>query len=206
MQRIREDNKKHIQSLGYSFNPNLPLIENIEFSKSFHDIQGRLLTLNAVVAFSYGCPKEKVESWLEHNELIGNLTNLEYEHIFENSSLPKGRFKWQVEALWALAWSLSVVEQLDFSKTCSDNFINLMPDVSKIESLDWFKRKTKLRDLDEILSKLDLAYCLHWAINDGKLSNIPNRSIVQDGVIVERRWALEWIIGKDEWDDVQLDT
>ena len=206
MHHIREDNRKLVESLGYSFNANLPLQDNIQRTKSFQEIGNRLLTLHAVVAFSYGCPKEQVKPWLEHNELIVELTSLEYEYLFGSSSLPKARFKWQVEALWALAWSLSIVDQLDFSIGCSDNFVNLLPDVLKIESLDWFKRKMKLRDANKILSKLDLAYCIHWAINDMKLSNVPNRATVQDGVIVERRWALEWIIGKDEWDDVQLDT
>jgi len=209
MHHIREDNRKLVESLGYNFNPNLPLTESVEVSKSSQEIENRLLTLHAIVAFSYGCPKTKVKAWLEHNELIEELTSLEYEHLFGSSSLPEARFKWQVEALWTLAWSVSLVDELDFSTECSDNLIDLLPDILKIEPLDWFNRKINLRDANEILSKLDLAYCIHWAVNHRKLSNIPNipnKPMVQDGVIVERRWALEWIIGKDEWDDVQLDT
>jgi hypothetical protein len=52
----------------------------------------------------------------------------------------------------------------------------------------------------------DAAYCLHWGINQAGLDGIEPNPGLSYVVIAERRRALEWILNKENWDEITLDT
>jgi len=207
MQRIRERSLEAAKTLGYSTNADLPLMDELEQIRTVSEAADRLLSLYAVVACSYGFPKDKARKWLAREGLVDLLTPTEraYLEACSNSDLDASN-QWQVESLWALTWCVGCHANLDFSDSCSDNFVQLLPDIANDASTDSFRSGLQLRDKAEIASKTDLAYCLHWAVRDAeiKAQKIPGK--VPGNVIVERRHALEWMIGQVPWDEVTLDT
>jgi hypothetical protein len=52
---------------------------------------------------------------------------------------------------------------------CSDDFVRMFPDLKSSEPGSGFRGKAALRDVQQILPKLDLAYCLHWGIVENGL-------------------------------------
>ncbi|MDF1551166.1 MAG: DUF4272 domain-containing protein, partial [Bacteroidales bacterium] len=63
------------------------------------------------------------------------------------------------------------------------------------------------RSKSEILDANDLYYRLDWACVDARINN-SNLSEVNQGVVFERHYALNWLINymNQEWDDVSCDT
>ncbi len=66
----------------------------------------------------------------------------------------------------------------------------------------------KLRTATTILDEADLIYRIHWAVVDARLRRSPFPMAVEAGVVYERHYALNWLIGYQgqEWDDVSTDT
>ncbi len=206
-QRIREKSLEAAKELGYPTNENLPLMEVVKQVRSVSEAADRLLALYAVVACSYGFPKDKAKKWLIREGLIDLLTLTEKAYLEAGSRGDLDTTKqWQVEAIWALAWCVGVHADLEFSDSCSDNFIQMLPDIAKDAATDSFRSGLQLRDKAEIASYTDLAYCLHWALRDAEIKGQKIPGKVPGNVVVERRHALEWMIGHDSWDEVTLDT
>jgi len=82
----------------------------------------------------------------------------------------------------------------------------LYPDTTEDVTTEAFKRGLKLRDKSEVVSKADLAYCLHWAVRHAEINGQGTPGKVPANVVAERRRALEWMMGQDDWDEVTLDT
>lgn len=114
--------------------------------------------------------------------------------------------QWQVEALWALAWAIGFHEALDFSDSCPDNFVTMLPDLKAGVSSEPFLTNLEIRPTGALLAKCDLVYCLHWGIRNAALSARPIIGAVPEGVIRERRRALDWLLSDQAWYEVNLDT
>jgi hypothetical protein len=63
-----------------------------------------------------------------------------------------------------------------------------------------------LRPTTEIAAAADLAYCLHWAVRDARLNDRRAPSGLEELEVMERRRALDWLLGNDDWYSVSLDT
>jgi len=204
---IRKQSLSEAARLGYSTNENLPALDSIEPSRTLPQTIDRFLALYGVIACSYGYPKTKVEKWLSQEELSEYLSEREKQYInSETVPAQNSAIQWQIEALWTLAWCLSCHSNLDFSDSCSDDFIGMLPDIAKNESTNNFRDELVLRNSSEILAVADLTYCLHWSIRDAEIHSKTVPGKVPGNVVIERRRALEWMIGNDQWDDVELDT
>jgi hypothetical protein len=81
----------------------------------------------------------------------------------------------------------------------------MLPDLKKLESTTRFRDRARMRSWQDIFSFCDLAYCLHWAIQEASRTNRGVTNI-QAYVIIERRRALEWVLYGEDWDSVSLDT
>jgi hypothetical protein len=108
--------------------------------------------------------------------------------------------------MWALAWTVGKVDELDFSNACGDDFIDMLPDLRFDERSDALRSGIKLRTVREVEEACDLAYCLHWAIREALRigARVPGK--VQNYVIRQRRHALQWLISEEPWDEVHMDT
>lgn len=204
LEQVREESELIAANLGYEVLPLLPLLDDELRLRDREIVVARTLALGAVVACSYGFEHRQAYRWLKHERLLQSLT-LEEQKFLSNPYKPNP-FAYQVEGLWALAWSLKIVEELDFGKACAGNFVSLMPDLETQESSADFQGRAYLRTHEEIVAKCDLAYRLHWAVRQSELDGKSTPGKVAPYVITERRRAFEWLLSDENWDDISLDT
>lgn len=205
-EKVRAESLATASSLGYEVLPSLPLFENAVCIRNKEAVLTRTLTLYAVIACSYGLEQQKALTWLEHEGYTEYLTSREQNFLTESVDVIGYNFMYQVESLWALAWGLSLVDALNFSRECDDNFVELLPNLHSLQSSREFRSRVILRSVDEVMAKCDLAYCLHWSVRQNMLDNKILPGTVPPYVVIERRRALEWLLADEEWDDISLDT
>lgn len=115
------------------------------------------------------------------------------------------QFCWRCEASFPLMWAVRMVEDLPY------------PD--QIVDLDWLgdrllkaragvRQGYELRDANDILDQADLTYRYHWAVRDARLKGLDPPAALEPGVVQERHYALNWLIGyyDEGWDDVSTNT
>lgn len=110
--------------------------------------------------------------------------------------------------MFALAWSLQLVpEPLDFGQAAPGGLIHAVPHPPPHPNgvADALAR-ARLRETATLVQALDIAFCLHWGAVASALRRSPLRKALPGWVVVERRRALEWLLGRDDWDEVSLDT
>lgn len=116
------------------------------------------------------------------------------------------QFSWRYECLWVLLWSLGYVEPLVPPVGVCD----VPKAVSFLRNRDaaQFIKDAKLRPLSEILDQADLIYRYHWAVVDARLKKRETPGKLDGGVVQERHYVLNWLIGYmgQEWDDISTDT
>lgn len=205
LSEIRQGSLKVASRLGYPTNESLPLLDEVEVSRSSEEILARSLSLFGVVAHSYGFPSESALSWLEGEGLADQLSPIERKYLIEGSGDGKS-FQGQVESLWALTWALSIHGSFDFSQLCSNDFIGLFPNVKTGESSQKFRSSIKFRGIEEVLVEADLAYCLHWGLTAAGINGKQISNAVPIYVVANRRKALDWILCDLPWDEISLDT
>lgn len=205
LRTIRDRSISAAEDLGYETHPSMPLLDEDFRLRPAQEIVDRTLALHAVVACAFKFDPGKARDWLGRESLAASLSPAERAFVAEGEGLAP-EFQVQVEGLWALSWALQFVPALDFSKACDDGLVRLLPNLKAGESSTRFRQQASLRPLEDIVSACDLAYCLHWAVNQAYLDDAPAPGKVPAHVVVERRRALEWLLSSDEWDDVSLAT
>ena len=116
---------------------------------------------------------------------------------------------WRVEALAALAWSLTLVDLLPLEGADgvpATVFAPLNPDGSgEANATD-----VRLRPVEHLADRLDVFYCAHWAAREHRLTRHfdPWPTALSPGAIQERRHGLEWLFAERDldWEDVDLST
>jgi hypothetical protein len=76
---------------------------------------------------------------------------------------------WTYESYWALCWALGLINKMGFPKDVCNTKIAISF-VSICNSYNDFKKKVKLRDVEEILDMLDLYYRYHWATVENSMT------------------------------------
>jgi hypothetical protein len=203
--QIREKSLQLASKVGLAILPTLPLLDGKLRSRSSEEALQRLLCLTATAAVSYGFDRAKAYDWLRQEHLNNLLTEAECRFIERAEGNPQF-FQVQVEGMWALAWALGIVSQLDFWKDCDSKFVTVLPNLKASEDSAELRSKAHMRPLDDLLSACDLAYCLHWAVRQAELDGKQLPSRLKGYVVVERRRALEWLLSNEPWDAVSLDT
>jgi hypothetical protein len=118
----------------------------------------------------------------------------------------KANLFWYLEALWALAWAGSLIDQLPFDKPVGNNLASLLPNLQQNEDGSKFLKRMRLRPHDELFRMLDLYYRLHWWTRNAQLQGQSTGNVSID-IIMERRKALEWLLNaEDDWDNVEMST
>ena len=202
---IRSQSIDLAAELGLSVLSTLPLLEQGLTLRSKKEIVDRLLQMHAAAARAYEFPRKGAKDWLLRERIWESALATEQEFI-DGSIGSAEIFQSQMEGMWALAWSLGHIDELDFGGPCADDFVLLLPDLKVGESAAVFREKSALRSADEILGMLDLAYCCHWAVRHLRLEGNALPPNVLPEVIEERRRALEWCHSTEPWDRVPLDT
>ncbi len=205
LKRIRDESIRAAKQLGVDVSAKLPLLDAGLEMRSADETTSRILAMNAVAASAYGFDKAKAIAWLNQEALADSLSEQEKRFVFEGTG-PPDPFKVQVEGMWALAWAMGIASELNFAKDCDNRFVMTLPSLKQSQSSADFRKKSNPRSLEYVVAACDLAYCLHWAIRQSELSGLRLPANLKPCVVVERRRALEWLLSKEAWDEVPLDT
>lgn len=202
---IRRGSHDIARKLGFHIPASLPLLNEEIKPRGKDKAIDRALIVSAVVATSYGLNRDIAWSWLDQESLIEGLSDKERSFL-DGSDEPRKQFQAQVETLCAFAWSLKLLPDMDFARGCPDNLVSIYPDLKILEPAGRFRKGAELREEKELVEACDLAYCLHWGLNQAMVDGIKPKRRLSQIVVAERRRALEWILGAEAWDDITLDT
>ncbi|MCA3692717.1 DUF4272 domain-containing protein [Aquidulcibacter sp.] len=201
---IRDSSRSVLTAHGLFVPDGLPALD-VANLRSFREILNRLFCLNAVAATSYGLDSTKAISWLHQEQLDEELTQPE-RCFLEHGKGDRDAFKVQIEGMWALAWAVNIVPEIDFWRDCNSGFVTLLPNLKTGESVTRTMGQAELRASDQIIAACDLSYCLHWIIREALIKGDQFPPDLKPYVVIERRRALEWMFSEDAWDMVSLDT
>lgn len=205
LKQIRTQSLDVAAKAGVKIPESLPLLDDGISARPTADAVNRLLVLNIVAAVSYGFDRVKALAWLKQEKLDGLLTPTESAFVTSGVGTPQ-TFQVQIEAMWALAWALGMVPQIDFWKDCDTRFAAMLPNLKINQSGAEWHGKAKMRSAAELIAACDLAYCLHWAVRQAQLENKTPPARLKSYVVEERRRSLEWLLSNERWDAVPLDT
>jgi len=203
--RIRSESIRKASELGVAVSVSLPHLDTDLATRSLDDAIGRLLAMNVVAAAAYGFDRPKALAWLQAEGLTDLLTEPERRFLTERGGAAEP-FQNQVEGMWALAWAIGLVDELNFAKDCEGRFAAMLPNLKQAEPSLGLRQRSKLRRPEEIAAACDLAYCLHWALTQARVDGRPLPIHLKPRLVIERRRALEWLLSTEEWDDISLDT
>jgi hypothetical protein len=205
-QAIKAANDKLILEQGYRINEWLPVLDDPKI-RSLEDIKGRISIMNAVINIAFEAPTHETKKWIIKHKLTKYLSESEQliidkpnDHLnnFELNSIT-----WYLESLWALMWVVQMIETLDVQVPVSDNMAKLLPDLEQEEGNEKIENIECLRPELEIYTMLDYYYRLHWYVTDSRINGVKIK--LTEGVVYERRKALEWVLNRDcDWDSVEM--
>ncbi len=197
-----------IRTAGGQVCDHLPLID-ITVPRQRDEIAGRAVVLCGVLQIHFGAPTSLMKDWIQKYGFAHHLSMVEAELLeIPNENLSPQQLTdiyWNIEALWALLWVGSAIDDLPFNRPVGDEMASLCPDVHNDQDPAKFASEFNIRNDQLLFSQLDLHYRLHWWAKhpreDGE--SVP----IDRDIILERRKALEWASDKTvQWDDVDLST
>ncbi|MGO9862333.1 MAG: DUF4272 domain-containing protein [Terriglobales bacterium] len=199
-----------LQRDGVRINQRLPVIEAGTDARlrSKQEIAYRALALLVVALKGEGLEQPLVEGLAKQYELAPYFTPK--ETAFIESAAPsqsdRTQFSWRYEAAVVLIWALGYLEDLGSPCTICD--VGKAVTIMKERTTTQFVGDAKLRSIEQVLDEADLIYRYDWAIVDARLNNRPPHVGLEPGVVQERHYALNWLIGymEQDWDDVSTDT
>jgi hypothetical protein len=215
-EEIRDRTRRRLAKMGFPEPPvHLPLAADAESPfelRSAAEVIERLLALNVRVNLAFGMPATEAQTWLATNDLLRCLSAKE-EILLAGAAKVDEEEQTHVEALWGLAWALSLVDELEPGKYCGDELVTLLPDLRVMESsATWVARSSPhLRSSAEVMRELDLLYAMTWGVTDARLSGAQRPGTVAEYVHWQRRRALEFTVADPDidhssWDDIDLST
>jgi len=203
-EEIRRRSLKVLAGRGLTVPLHLP-IPDLANPRSAVEIVERLLCLNAVAAVAHGFDTGKALTWLAREHLESKLIWTERAFLQRGQGSRCG-FQLQVEAMWGRAWALGIVSELEFWRKCSSEFVALLPNLKIDESVERLTAQINPIETGEIIAARDLSYCLHWIIRDIMMRNDRLPPDLEPYTVIERRRALEWILGEEPWEELATDT
>jgi hypothetical protein len=198
-----------LNEAGVRVNEWLPVIEDESQMalRSPSEVADRLVALTVVAAKGQGLDQSVVEEIAKDLDARRRLSPNETAFIDDPDPSQHDRiqFVWRYEAAWIMLWALKLVDEplsnataiCDVPRLCG--IVRDEPDLTK----------NGLRTIAEIADEADLIYRRHWATRQSSLDGIPPGGGLEPGVVMERHYALNWLIGTYGdcgWDDVGTDT
>jgi hypothetical protein len=203
---LKNRSEIRLKELGITVPAHLPEIESDgELNpKSAYEVAKKIAALGYVIGMGYGADTNDLISKIENHSLSKFVSTFEWERLKAPSLLTeqdKINFKWLAECVYAFSWCLHLLD-LEPLKQCPNNLADIVPPGV---SPDKFIDGKTLRDWIELKQEADFYYRLHWYTSECRL--IGKESPIGEGIIMERRRALDWVIGvSDDWDDMPSDT
>ncbi|MEL7362609.1 MAG: DUF4272 domain-containing protein, partial [Bacteroidota bacterium] len=131
--------------------------------RSEAEVVDRAVVTSVVLTCAYGFPKARALRWLEREQLLGSVLDLEMQFL-SNTYTDKALFYDQVEALWALAWALSLVDDFRWDAHCSKSLATHFPELNDAGRRAAFANRCTLRPAAALVEEADRAEVLHAAM------------------------------------------
>jgi hypothetical protein len=209
-ERRKKYSEELLKTQGIPINPSLPAIELEEETtpRSAEDMAKRAIGLCAVALRGEGLRQQEIISLLSGKDVWASVTPEEKQFLLKKRPARQEliNFKWRYESLWVLLWALGRVKDLGAPTSICDveSVVRMALDTPSED----FIRPAKSRPISDILDEADLIYRYDWAVVDARIKGEDPPGNLDPGVVYERHYALNWLIGymDQEWDDVTTDT
>jgi len=185
-------------------------IQEQEKIRSADEVARRCLVLYAVIAAGHGEPRGELVSWLQREKLWDSVSPQELSFLQSDAPTQKQLVNatWRAEALAPLLWSLGLVSELPTPTGLYDVQVlrRVLPPLAGPVA-EWLAA-AHLRSDSEIRDANESVYQIHWAVRDAQLFSRPVPHGYHPGVVQERHYALNWLIGYcgQDWDEISTDT
>jgi hypothetical protein len=207
-QERKDFSNKFLKRKGVPVLEHLPLIEdhtNARF-RDEKEVARKAIVLYGLIYVAHGerTSKEIIAYFKKYN-LWGSVSPDERKYLQNKTEKGNIAISWRIENLYVLYWALGNIDTLSFPTTiCSFRDSNL-PEPG-IDPTEWIAG-SKLRDKEEILNETDLIYRIHWATREADLNGKPMPAGLNDDIVMERHFALNWLtMYTDDWDEITTDT
>lgn len=201
---LRDVTIKYLASKSVPIPQGLPLLESDFTIRDTRQIIGRLLCLFVVVVNSYKNQRDKCSSWLAASGYETFLSEEEKLFLYEGIG-NRQKFMNREEALYAISFILGLSPTLEFNTRVPKNVVEKFPNISEIGSELAFLSQCKLQNGVELISNLDLYFCLDWFCVNSVLQY--GHCKISPYITKERRRAFEWTLNDElNWDQINLDT
>lgn len=221
------DTERRLRSIAQLKKKSIPYMEQLSCEalesevhlKSREEMVKRAAALFAVAVYSEvilseDSDREKALFYFNKmDDLYGVKTYLtEKETAYINDPEPEQQtciqFVWRYECCGVLLWAAGVVDDLSYPSEIID-----VPVLAAIfwqhKGLKELLSKGYSRPEKEILDAADLTFRYDWACVDARIHKKEVPGGLDSGVVVERHYAFNWIIGAnggENWDDIQPNT
>jgi hypothetical protein len=178
--------------------------------RTAQEIASRALIVSVVTAVAYGDPRDEVSQWLQTEGLWADVSPT--ERAFLETSAPEEKaiifFSWGVERLVPLLWSIQKLPELQPLTCKCDTTAVQGAIVWPPASTGDFIRCAQMRPVAQIAEEYEKVYHSHWRVRDAQINGRPIPEELNAGVVYERHYAFNWIIGYfgQAWDDISTDT
>jgi len=199
-----------LQAEGVPTMSHLPVIERESESKrrETEEVVRRTIALLIVAVKGEANDHELGQSLIRQFDAKGFFTPKEQAFMDDPHPSEQDRinFTWRYEDVHVMLWALGIIPNLGRpDKICDVPFI-----AKTLRELgtDGLRHRAKLRSQAELLDAADLIYRYDWAVVDARLKRQAPPAGLEKGVVYERHYALNWLIGymDQEWDDISTDT
>lgn len=206
-------NEQIIEERKIKVNKNLPCIADDDevVLRSPQEVAQRvtILAITNLVAHDL-LSSDEAQEYISHFKLWDFVTPDEKAFLDNPTEEQKLYESWKGEGIWTLMWALGKVNRLGFpDEPC--NLEKIMygdyPIGNNREPAEFLNSTHTIRSKSEILGAADFYYRLDWACVDARMNNKP-MEIVNQSVVYERHYALNWLINymNQDWDNVSCDT
>ena len=205
------ETEEWLKEMNVPMNAFLPAIEDAAGAnvRSKEEVVWRALSLALVALKGEGLEQVMLKQIYERFELAGRLSPMEQEFYEAEEPEEQSRinFAWRYEALFVMLWALGHADELGYPGGVCD-VPAVVELIRKSGGHAGLVERSELRSDKELLDEADRIYRLHWAVVDARLRGEDAPADLEAGVVFERHYALNWLIGYQgaDWDDVSTDT
>lgn len=200
---------EHIKNLNLPVTDSLPVIEDSKLiiPRSAEEIAKRAIAVAITAVKGEGMPHNEVMDIVTQWDVISYFSPDELQYINNPNVTEEERlkFSWRYEGLDILLWALGYKENIPPPNQICDVATDVSLIVNNKDKL--LIKNSRLRNINEILDMADFYYRLHWSAIELRL-NEKESEIIDEEIIMERHYALNWLIKymNQEWDDISTDT
>ncbi len=200
--------------------------EYVERIRSADEVARRSIVLHAVLAAGHNESRDGLVAWLRREGLWNSVSPKESEFFLSDGPTPQQLIQgqWRAEALFPLLWALGLIAEMPSPQRICD--VQLMQGVLPrlFDSVAGFISSARLRADAEIHEANEDIYQIHWRVRDfhrrdeptppGSLARMPTAECeppvesYNAGVVHERHYALNWLIGyyRQDWDEITTEN